>query len=360
MFSGVTRAAAVSIPDAPHRWRIVLARDRRFDGAFVYAVRSTGIYCRPSCPSRRPRRSLVEFFPIPEAAEAAGFRACRRCRPSLAPAPDPAVAVVRDLCRAIDAQPEGPADLASLGRRAGLSSHQVLRAFRRVLGVSPREYRDARRLGRLRSSLKEHRHVSPAIYDAGYSSSSRVYERAATALGMTPATYGRGGQGAAIRYAVVPSPLGLLLVAATDCGVCRISLGDAAPPLERDLRREYPAADIRADAGPLTGWVNTILRHLEGREPHLDLPLDIRATAFQRRVWQELQRIPYGETRSYSDVARRIRRPTATRAVARACATNPTALLIPCHRVVREDGDLGGYRWGLERKRTLLEREAAR
>jgi len=354
----VTRAAAVSIPDATHRWRIVLARDRRFDGVFVYAVRSTGIYCRPSCPSRRPRRNLVEFFPIPEAAEAAGFRACRRCRPSLVPAPDPAVAVVRDLCRAIDAQPEGPADLVSLGRRAGLSSHQVLRAFRRVLGVSPREYRDARRLGRLKSSLKEHRHVSPAIYDAGYSSSSRVYERAATALGMTPATYGRGGQGAAIRYAVVPSPLGKLLVAATDRGVCRISLGDAAAPLERDLRGEFPAADIRADAGPLTGWVNTILRHLEGREPHLDLPLDIRATAFQQRVWQELQRIPYGETRSYGEVARRIGRPTATRAVARACATNPTALVIPCHRVVREDGGLGGYHWGIARKRRLLAREA--
>jgi AraC family transcriptional regulator of adaptative response/methylated-DNA-[protein]-cysteine methyltransferase len=201
--------------------------------------------------------------------------------------------------------------------------------------------------------------VSPAIYDAGYSSSSRVYERAATALGMTPATYGRGGQGAVIRFAIVPAPLGTLLVAATERGLCRISLGDAAAPLERDLRREYPAADIRPDAGPLTGWVNTILRHLEGREPHLDLPLDIRATAFQRRVWQELQRIPYGETRSYSEVARRIRRPTAIRAVARACATNPTALVIPCHRVVRENGDLGGYRWGLERKRTLLERETA-
>jgi AraC family transcriptional regulator of adaptative response/methylated-DNA-[protein]-cysteine methyltransferase len=359
MFFDVTRATVISTLDATRRWRIVLARDRRYDGAFVYAVRSTGIYCRPSCPSRRPRRPLVEFFPIPEAAEAAGFRACRRCRPSVAPAPDPAVAVVRDLCRAIDAQPEGPADLASLGRRAGLSSHQVLRAFRRVLGVSPREYRDARRLRRLKSSLKEHRHVSPAIYEAGYGSSSRVYERAATALGMTPATYGRGGRGAAIRYAVVDSPLGTLLVAATDRGVCRISLGDAATPLERDLRREYPDADIRADAGPLTEWVNTILRHLEGREPHLDLPLDIRATAFQRRVWRELQRIPYGETRSYREVARRIGRPTATRAVARACATNPTALVIPCHRVVREDGNVGGYRWGPDRKKTLLERESA-
>ncbi len=359
MFSTVTPAPAVSTLDATRRWRIVLARDRRYDGAFVYAVRSTGIFCRPSCPSRRPRRNLVEFFPIPEAAEAAGFRACRRCRPSVASAPDPAVAVVRDLCRVIDDQLDGPANLASLARRVSLSPHQVLRAFRRVLGVSPREYRDARRLSRLKSSLKEHRHVSPAIYDAGYGSSSRVYERAATALGMTPATYGRGGRGAAIRYAVVNSPLGKLLVAATERGVCRISLGDAAAPLERDLRREYPAADVRADAGPLSGWVNTILRHLEGREPHLDLPLDIRATAFQRRVWRELQRIPYGETRSYGEVARRIGRPTATRAVARACATNPTALVIPCHRVVREDGNVGGYRWGPDRKKTLLKREAA-
>ena len=354
----MTRAAAVPTLNAPRRWRIVLARDRRFDGAFVYAVRSTGIYCRPSCPSRRPRRAVVEFFPIPEAAEAAGFRACRRCRPTQAPSTDPAVTLVRGVCRAIDASPDAPADLATLSRRVGKSPHQLLRAFRRVLGVSPRAYRDARRIARLKSSLKENRHVSPAIYDAGYSSSSRVYERAATALGMTPATYGHGGRGAAICYTVVPSPLGQMLVAATERGVCRISLGDAPGPLERDLRAEFPAATITADAGALAAWVHAIVRHLEGREPHLDLPLDIRATAFQQRVWAALKKIPYGATRSYQTVARAIHQPRATRAVARACATNPVAIAIPCHRVVREDGALGGYRWGIERKRRLLEREA--
>lgn len=348
----------VSDQTPAQQWRIVLARDRRFDGAFVYAVRSTGVFCRPSCPSRRPRRSVVRFFPIPEAAQAAGFRACRRCRPTQIPSPDPAVALVRDVCRTIDAHPDAAADLATLGRRVGRSPHQLLRAFRRVLGVSPRAYRDARRLARLKSSLKERRHVSPAIYEAGYGSSSRVYERAAGALGMTPATYGRGGRGATIRYAVVHSPLGHLLVAATDKGVCRIGLGDAAAPLERDLRAEFPAATVTPDAGGLGDWVQAIVRHLEGREPHLDLPLDIRATAFQQRVWAALRKIPYGTTRSYQAVAKAIHQPRATRAVARACATNPVAIAIPCHRVVREDGALGGYRWGIERKRRLLQQEA--
>ncbi|MGE5760631.1 MAG: bifunctional DNA-binding transcriptional regulator/O6-methylguanine-DNA methyltransferase Ada [Gemmatimonadota bacterium] len=356
----MTHATSTPPAAASRQWRIVLARDRRYDGAFVYAVRSTGIFCRPSCPSRRPRRSLVQFYPIPEAAEAAGFRACRRCRPTQVPAADPAVALVRELCRAIDAHPDEPADLTTLGRRAGRSPHQVLRAFHRVLGVSPKAYVDARRLDRLKTSLKRHRHVSPAIYDAGYSSSSRVYERAAAALGMTPAAYRRGGRGAEIRYTVAASPLGALLVAATDRGVCRISLGDATASLERDLRHEFPASTIRRDAGRLAAWVQRILRHLEGRAPHLDLPLDIRATAFQQRVWAELRRIPYGSTRSYRAVARAIGRPRASRAVARACATNPVALAIPCHRVVREDGALGGYRWGIARKRALLEREYER
>jgi AraC family transcriptional regulator of adaptative response/methylated-DNA-[protein]-cysteine methyltransferase len=353
----VTGAALAPTLDPRHQWRIVLARDRRYDGDFVYAVRSTGIYCRPSCPSRRPRRTVVRFFPIPEAAEAAGFRACRRCHPSRLQPHDPAVALVRELCRAIDAQPDGPADLTALGRRAGRSPHQVLRAFRRVLGVSPRQYRDARRVSRLKSSLKEMPHVSPAIYEAGFGSSSRVYERAAGALGMTPATYARGGRGAAIRYSVVPSPLGTLLVAATERGICKIGLGDSAAALERDLRREFPAAHIARDTGRMDAWVQTILAHLAGTEPHLDLPLDIRATAFQQKVWAALRKIPYGSTRSYQAVARSIGSPRATRAVARACATNPVALVIPCHRVVREDGDVGGYRWGAEKKEALLKRE---
>jgi len=359
MFSAVTPTLSLPNLNATRRWHIVQARDRRYDGAFVYAVRSTGIYCRPSCPSRRPRRQLVEFFPIPEAAEAAGFRACRRCRPTQVHATDPAVSVVRELCRAIEARLEDPADLTRLGRRVRLSPHQVLRAFRRVLGVSPREYRDARRLARLKTSLKERGHVSPAIYEAGYGSSSRVYERAASALGMTPATYGRGGRGAVIHYTVVPSPLGRLLVAATRRGVCRIGLGDTVDPLERDLRAEFPAAEITRDDGALTTWTQRILRHLEGREPSLDLPLDIRATAFQQRVWTELRKIPYGRTRSYQAVARAIGRPEAARAVARACASNPVSLAIPCHRVVRGDGALGGYRWGVERKQQLLQAERA-
>jgi AraC family transcriptional regulator of adaptative response/methylated-DNA-[protein]-cysteine methyltransferase len=329
-----------------HRWRIVLARDRRYDGAFVYAVRSTGIYCRPSCASRRPRRGQVTFFPIPEAAEREGFRACRRCRPAEAAGGDPAVALVREACRALDAS-ESP----KLDRR-------LLRAFKRVLGITPQQYRDARRVARFKHELKRRPHVSPALYEAGYGSSSRVYERANAQLGMTPATYARGGAGTEIAFAVVPCSLGRLLVAATPRGTCRVSLGDAAASLEADLVAEFPAARIRKERTGLETAVAAILRYLDGQEPHLDLPLDVRATAFQRRVWQELQRIPYGQTRSYTDVARRIGRPTATRAVARACATNPAALVIPCHRVVREDGELGGYRWGLERKKALLEQEA--
>ncbi len=340
-----------------HRWRIVLARDRRYDGAFVYAVRSTGIYCRPSCPSRRPRPTQVTFFPIPEAAERAGFRACRRCRPAAASGSDPAVALVREACRALDA-PEPPR-LEALATWLHTRPRQLGRAFKRVLGISPQQYRDARRVTRFKHELKRRVHVSPAVYEAGYGSSSRVYERAHAQLGMTPATYARGGAGAEIAYAVAPSPLGRLLVAATARGICRVALGGDAATLEAELAAEFPAARIRKDRAGLEGSVSAILAYLDGREPHLDLPLDVRATAFQRRVWQELQRIPYGQTRSYGDVARRIGQPTATRAVARACATNPAALVIPCHRVIREDGEVGGYRWGVERKRTLLAREAS-
>ena len=355
MFSGVTSAAAVSTLTPDRRWRIVLARDRRYDGAFVYAVRSTGIYCRPSCASRRPRRGQVTFFPIPEAAEREGFRACRRCRPGDAAGSDPAVALVREACRILGA-PDAP-HVDTLARRLGQRPHGLLRAFKRVLGISPQQYRDARRMARFKHELKRRPHVSPAVYEAGYGSSSRVYERANAQLGMTPATYARGGAGTDIAFTVVSCALGRLLVATTPRGVCRVSLGDTAAALESDLAAEFPAAQIRRDRTGLERSVAAILAYLDGREPSLDLPLDVRATAFQRRVWQELQRIPYGETRSYTDVARRIGHPTASRAVARACATNPAALVIPCHRVVRESGDLGGYRWGQDRKRALLERE---
>jgi AraC family transcriptional regulator of adaptative response/methylated-DNA-[protein]-cysteine methyltransferase len=237
---------------------------------------------------------------------------------------------------------------------------RLARAFKRVLGITPRQYAAARRVARFKDELKRRKQVSPALYEAGYSSTSRVYERTHQHIGMTPAVYARGGAGIGIAYVTLPTSLGRLLVAATERGVCRVSLGDKAAALAADLLTEFPAARVVQDtSGKLEGWVGAILAYLEGREPDLNLPLDIRATAFQRRVWQELQKIPFGTTRSYAEVARRIGRPAATRAVARACATNPVALAIPCHRVVREDGELGGYRWGLERKRALLENEKA-
>ena len=355
----MSRAAVVSNPTAERRWRIVLARDRRYDGTFVYAVRSTGIYCRPSCPSKKPRRQQVEFFVRPGAAEDAGFRACRRCRPGQAIPADPRVDIVREVCRLIDAHPDHPATLAALAARCGTTPHRLSRAFQSVLRISPRQYRDERRRARFKTQLKEGKKVSPALYEAGYGSSSRVYERAHDHLGMTPATYGRGGPGVRVRSAIVSTSLGWLLVAATDSGICRISFGDSAASLERALRIEFPAAEFLRGDATLQSWVERLSAHLEGHAPEIDLPLDVRATAFQRRVWEELQRIPYGSTRSYSAIARAIGKPAAARAVARACATNPAAIVIPCHRVVREDGGLGGYRWGLQRKQALLAHETA-
>jgi AraC family transcriptional regulator, regulatory protein of adaptative response / methylated-DNA-[protein]-cysteine methyltransferase len=338
------------------RWQAVLARDRRFDGAFVYAVRSTGIYCRPSCASRRPRRTQVTFFPIPEAAERDGFRACLRCHPADANGSDPTVALVREACQAL-ARPTPPS-LDVLASQLGVRPHRLVRGFKRVLGITPKEYAAARRVARFKQELKRRKQVSPALYEAGYGSTSRVYERTHEQLGMTPAKYARGGAGIGIAYATVPTSLGRLLVAATERGVCRVALGDDTESLEAGLLAEFPAARVVQDkSGKLHGWVLSILAYLDGREPDLKLPLDIRATAFQRRVWQELQRIPFGETRSYTEVAKRIGQPKATRAVARACASNPVALVIPCHRVVREGGDAGGYRWGVERKTELLKRE---
>ena len=336
------------LPMSPtERWQAVLARDRRFDGAFVYAVRSTGIYCRPSCASRRPRRTQVTFFPIPEAAEREGYRACRRCHPAEVNGGDPAIALVREAARAI-----------ASGARPRGNARRLTRAFKRILGITPRAYADARRLDRFKQELKRRKQVSPALYEAGYGSSSRVYERTDAQLGMTPAKYARGAAGVGIAYVTVATPLGRLLVAATERGVCRVALADNAGILEQDLLAEFPNARVVEDkSGKLHGWVAPILAYLEGREPDLDLPLDIRATAFQRRVWQELQKIPFGQTRTYAEVARRLGQPTAARAVAQACAHNPAALVIPCHRVVRADGDQGGYRWGVERKQRLLEME---
>jgi AraC family transcriptional regulator of adaptative response/methylated-DNA-[protein]-cysteine methyltransferase len=342
-------------------WQAILNRDKGRDGSFVYAVRSTGIYCRPSCPSVRPQRANVVFFPFPEAAEQAGFRACRRCRPRQASLEDPHVALVRQTCRYIEANLEGALTLQALGKQGGLSPAHLQRIFKRVTGITPRQYADACRLRQLKAGLRKRRNITMAMYEAGYSSSSRLYERAAPQLGMTPAEYQRGGK-TPIRYTLADSPLGRLLLAATERGICAVRLGDNDKALEAELAGEYPAAEIGREDADLRPWLLELLAHLSGQRPHLDLPLDVQATAFQWRVWQAVLAIPYGSTRSYADIATAVQQPRSVRAVAGACAHNPVAVVIPCHRVIRDDGTLGGYRWGLDRKRKLLatEREANR
>jgi AraC family transcriptional regulator of adaptative response/methylated-DNA-[protein]-cysteine methyltransferase len=340
-------------------WQKVLERDARWDGRFVYAVGSTGIYCRPSCASRRPSRRNVRFFEDPGAAELAGFRACRRCGGT--PARGVASAdLVGRACALVQEAADGRApSLGQLARLLGVGPFQLHRAFRATLDISPRQYAEALRAGRLKALLRSNQPVTSALYEAGYGSSSRLYERADAELGMTPDAYRRGGQGMHIHYIVVRSALGHLLVAATERGVCSIKLGDAARELEGDLRREYPKATIERDLGRLSPAVTTLLEFVAGQHPSADLPLDVQGTAFQRHVWKTLQRIPLGKTRSYGEIARAIGQPGAARAVARACASNHAALVIPCHRVVQGNGAPGGYHWGSSRKKRLLAIEQA-
>lgn len=349
---------------APHedpRWIAVTSRDPAADGTFVYAVKTTGVYCRPSCASRSAKRQNVVFYRAPEAAEAAGYRPCKRCRPTAAAADDPALQRVRRACAAIDKALEegesGPPALAPLARAVGTSPHHLLRLFQRHLGITPKEYADARRLELVKRHLKSGDGVAGALYAAGYGSPSRLYERADAQLGMTPATYRRDGKGAAIDFTTVRASLGRLLVAATERGLAAVSLGADDARLERALRAEYPAADIRRADARLKPWVAQILEHIAGERTSLALPLDLQATAFQWRVWRALQQIPYGSTATYSEIATAIGAPRAARAVARACASNRVGIVIPCHRVVREDGEPGGYRWGIERKEKLLATE---
>ncbi len=339
------------------RWQAFETRDATFDGIFVVAVRSTGIFCRPTCPARRPRRENVVFFDTTAQAEQAGFRACLRCRPTEAHPDAASAAWVGQAARLIEARDGERVTLEELGREVGVSPHHLQRTFKQIMGVSPRQYGEAFRVRRVKSTLKTEETVSMAIYEAGYGSSSRLYETADDRLGMTPHTYKRGGAGMSIAYTLADSPLGRVMVAATPRGVCFVSLGDDDATLESELRHDYPAADIRRDDSALTDWVAAVLHYLRGEEPRLDLPLDIQGTAFQWRVWQALRAIPYGETRTYSEIAALLDSPKGQRAVGRACATNPVSLVIPCHRAVREDGHLGGYRWGLDRKESLLANE---
>jgi len=344
-------------------WNAVVGHDKDADGLFFYGVRSTGVYCRPSCPSRRPRRDRVAFFDTTAAARLAGFRACLRCKPdATVMAADPWIDKVRRACVYLSNVDGHPA-LATLAARLGGSPYHLQRNFKRLVGVSPREYAEACRLGKVKRGLRQPGDITAAMFDAGYGSSSRFYERAVPKLGMAPSVYRRGGAGMSIQYTIVDSSndaLGRLLVAATPRGVCAVAMGASDADLTRALAREYPSATIAADAGALAGSANAIVAHLAGRRPRLDLPLDVQATAFQWQVWQALAAIPYGETRTYSEVAASIGRPRAVRAVARACATNPVALAIPCHRVVPAAGGTGGYRWGAARKKALLTQEGRR
>ncbi len=333
-------------------WEAVAGRDRQMDGVFFYAVLTTGVYCRPSCPSKRPNRANVLFFQTREAAEKAGFRPCLRCKPQVQ-AGDPRSELVEKVCRYIEAHRDEPVTLHALSREIGLSPFHLQRTFKALTGITPRAYADSCRINSLKNGLREGHSVTRSMYDAGYGSSSRLYERASSQLGMTPSRYRKQGSGVAIRYTIAGSPIGRMLLAGTEKGVCSIQFGDSDRELESGLRSEYQNAEIARQDRALAGWVRAVVGRIKGSEPH-PLPLDIRATAFQRLVWEHLQSIPYGSTESYSEVAKSIGKPKAIRAVARACATTPVAVAVPCHRVVREDGNLAGYRWGVKRKEKLL------
>lgn len=347
-------------PITPHiaarYWRATRARDPRADGTFVLAVRSTHIYCRPSCPARRPLRRNVTFYRTREEAERNGYRPCLRCRPNEVSGP---VALVQRAADLLGQSTEEGLTLRQLAQTLGATQSTLRRAFFQVTGLRPHELAEALRLRRFKALMRSGKSITDALYETGYGSSSRVYERSNAQLGMTPATYRKGGMGMKLGYTIAKSRLGKVLVAATERGVSAVYLGDDENKLIAELREEYPRAEIAAAANCFERWVKEVLERIEGRPPHIELPLDLQATAFQRRVWKELQRIPRGRTRTYSQVARSLGEPRAVRAVARACASNPVSVVVPCHRVIREDGALAGYRWGLSRKEQLLAGERA-
>ena len=351
------RRAAATVSDP--RWKAVVARDRNADGQFFYAVRTTGVYCRPSCAARMAKPENVTFHATAGDAERAGFRACKRCRPDRWWLPAPHAALVAELCRFIETAERVPT-LAQLARRAGVSPHHLHRVFRAVAGVTPKAYAAAHRARRLRHALTEGATVTDAIYDAGYGSNGRFYDQSNEVLGMTATRYRAGGAGAEIRFAVGECSLGSILVAQSERGVCAIFIGDDPDRLARDLQDRFPNARLVGGDADFETLVAEVVGFVEAPGLGLDLPLDVRGTAFQQRVWQAMRAIPVGATMSYSALARTIGAPKSTRAVAAACAANVLAVAIPCHRVVRSDGGLSGYRWGVERKRALIARESGR
>ena len=340
------------------RWLALQNRDPLADGRFVYSVATTGIYCRPVCPSKLALRENIAFHDTCAAAEKAGFRPCKRCQPNGLSQTERHTAAVEKACRLIESA-ESPPSLQELAAAVEMSRYHFHRIFKQITGVTSGKYAAAGRSEKVRTALRKNSSVTDAIYDAGFNSSSRFYENSGEILGMSPVEYQRGGQGVTIRHAITPCPLGLVLVAGTARGICRVSFGYDRASLENEIRESFPNATLAKPDKTFTAWVKNLVTHLKRPSGKLDLPLDIRCTAFQQRVWQALCEIPPGETASYTEVANRIGKPTAARAVARACATNPIAVAIPCHRVVGTNGGLTGYRWGIERKQQLLQQEGA-
>jgi AraC family transcriptional regulator, regulatory protein of adaptative response / methylated-DNA-[protein]-cysteine methyltransferase len=351
-----SKSASITPQAAKRYWQATLHRDPRADGSFFFAVRSTHIYCRPSCPARRPLRRNTLFFRTPQDAEKEGFRPCQRCRPKQQ---NSSIALVQRVSAVLASAEDESLRLTSLSAQVNSSPAKLRRAFRRATGLSPKEFQQAFRLRRFKQMLRDGSSVTDALYACGFGSSSRLYERANAHLGMTPASYRKGGAGMEIKYTVANTSLGKVLMGATERGVSAVYLGENEKALVDELRKEYANAEIVRTADGHESWLKEIVRRVEGNAPSEELSLDVQATAFQRRVWQELQKIPRGTTWTYTQVAKSLGKPRSVRAVARACATNPVSIVVPCHRVIRTDGTLAGYRWGLSRKEKLLEREAA-
>ncbi len=339
------------------RWKAVVERDETKDDLFVFAVRSTGIYCKPSCAARHPNLEQVVFFSKPDEAERSGFRACKRCHPRDA-TPSAGAMLIERTCKYVEKNLDERLTLANLSRQAGLSPFHFQRTFKKALGISPRQYVEARRLEKVKRSLTNGDTVTNSIYDAGFTSKSRLYEKTSPQLGVSPGIFRRGGHGLHITYTIVDSRIGRVLLATTERGVCAVCMGASDEAVEAALRQDYYAADLCRDDDGMRTWADALLSYFNGHEFPRDLSLDVQATAFQWRVWKEIRSIPYGQTATYGNIAKSLRAPRATRAVARACATNPVAIVIPCHRVIGKDGSLRGYAWGVKRKKTLLSLES--